>query len=215
MRTARCLLAVGVVVGAAHAFSVSGRRCLRASSRTRVTKMPRMRPLRMSGTPNIITREICGSTCLGKQGWQAFADLMGPQFKAVAEQVALVFSENPVATQSVAIGCSLLICLTVLGSLDGEDKEDTFENREAFVKWLTRPPEEYSSDEGFNLFLVAFHGYCLYDAIKRGDFEGFSFFSFLPVLAVIVMLQIVAKLRANARGYVAPPSSEAGWKKFK
>ena len=90
-----------------------------------------------------------------------------------------------------------------LGSLDGDDQQDTFENREAFVRWLTRPPSEYSSDEGFNLFLVAFHGYCLYDAIRRGDFEGFSFFSFLPVLAVIVMLQIVAKLRANARGYVA------------
>ena len=119
------------------------------------------------------------------------------------------------ATQAVIISCSLFICLTVLNSLDDEDGDEaqTFQNREDFVAWLTRPPEDYSSDEGFNLFLVAFHGYCLYDAIKRGDFEGFSFLSFLPGMAAIVVIQISAKIRANQRGWVAPPPSEAGWKK--
>ena len=53
-----------------------------------------------------------------------------------------------------------------------------------------------------------------------GDFEGFSFLSFLPGLAVIVMLQIIAKIRADGglgRGavYVRPPPEEAGWKKYK
>lgn len=38
--------------------------------------------------------------------------------------------------------------------------------------------------------------------IKRGDFEGFSVFAFLPQLAVCVMIQIASKLRGDARGVV-------------
>ena len=167
-----------------------------------------------NGGEQLTKATLCKGTCLGKAGWNAFASFLGVE--EVAQRFSDQYAANPQAFQSVAIGVSLILCLTLVNSIGKTDDElETFENREAFVAWLTRPPEAYSSDEGFNIFLVAFHGYCLYDASKRGDFEGFSFFSFLPVLAVIVALQIAAKLRADARGWVPPPPSEAGWKKYK
>ena len=166
-----------------------------------------------NGDEQLTKAVLCKGTCLGKAGFNTVVSFFG--LDASAQQVSEYVAANPQTTQSLAIALSLFVCLTIVNSLDGEDEKETFENREAFVAWLTRPPDDYSSDEGFNLFLVVFHGYCLYDASRRGDFEGFSFFSFLPVLAVIVMLQVAAKLRANARGWVAPPRSEAGWKQYR
>ena len=167
-----------------------------------------------SGGGQLTKATLCKGTCMGKAGWNAVAGFLG--ITELGNYVAEQYATNPQAFQSVAIGFSLILCLTLVNSIGvTEDEKETFENKEAFFEWLTRPPEAYSSDEGFNLFLVVFHGYCLYDASRRGDFEGFSFFSFLPVLAVIVFLQIAAKLRADARGWVPPPRGKEGWKQYK
>jgi len=170
--------------------------------------------------------ELYGQSAkIGYVWWTTFSSFLGPGFQDFSQSVADFFAANPAASQSILIGCSLLFCLTIVNSLDGDDEKDTFENREAFVAWLTRPITEYSGDEAFNVFLVGFHGFCFYDAFKRGDFNGFSFFSFLPLLATVVALQIVAKIRSDQRGwdlYKAKfkdaadiPKDPSGWRTFK
>ena len=46
--------------------------------------------LRMSGTPNVLTKDICGSQCIGQNWADQFADLMGPGYKAVVADVGQV-----------------------------------------------------------------------------------------------------------------------------
>ena len=90
----------------------------------------------------------------------------------------------------------------------------------AVGRWLTRPFSEYSGEEGFNVFLAVFHGYCFYEAATKGAFPwlftGFSFFDFIrawgPGLSVWVILVPVSKARRDATGVKSKPPP---WAKYR
>mmetsp|Transcript_44518 Transcript_44518/g.121338 ORF Transcript_44518/g.121338 Transcript_44518/m.121338 type:complete len:240 (-) Transcript_44518:526-1245(-) len=176
-----------------------------------------------TGTPLQMTSTLaCDSGCLGKKmaapAFNALGSLIPQEFKDTFEinhvNVFDYFATHSAASSALFLGCSLIFFLTLVNVISKpKAAEEQITTKEELAAYLTRPPWEYTGDEGFNVFLVVFHGYCFYDAFTRGDFEGFSVFAFLPQLAVCVVIQITAKLRGDARGYVMPKKPPA-WKVY-
>ena len=81
-----------------------------------------------------------------------------------------------------------------------EDSDDVPFDVEARAvgRWLTRPFSEYSGEEGFNVFLAVFHGYCFYEAATKGAFPwlftGFSFSWMSRFKALSVITSVASSL---------------------
>ena len=113
----------------------------------------------------------------------------------------------------ILIGVSLITCLglTYIPDLIDAQKEGNngdVSKMKALRAFLTRSPLDYSSEDGFNVFLLVFHGYCFYDCATHDGFRELSPLAFLPNMAAIVATQAFARIRARMRGSDAFKSKE-------